>query len=101
MKADATSIALSGIAAGEKRLQGTSHNLANLLTEDFQPVRTVQEEVAEGGSRATLERASEPESVDIARELVEQTLAALQVKASTRALDTALDNLGTLLDITS
>ncbi|MEE9279225.1 MAG: hypothetical protein V3V67_03530 [Myxococcota bacterium] len=101
MKADATSIALSGIAAGERRLQGTSHNLANLLTEDFQPVRTVQEEVAEGGSDATLERASEPEDVDIARELVEQTLAALQVKASTRALDSALNNLGSLLDIES
>ena len=95
MKADATSIALSGIRAGETRLAGASHNLANLLTEDFHPVRTEQEEVAEGGTRATQRRATEPEDVSIA----EQTRASLQVEASVRALDTALGTLGSVLDI--
>ncbi len=101
MKADATSIALSGIKAGETRLRGASHNLANLLTEDFHPVRTEQEEVAEGGTRATQRRASQPEDVSIAEQLAEQTLASLQVEASARALDTALDTLGSVLDIKS
>ncbi len=101
MKADATFVALSGIAAGQKRLQGSSHNLANLLTEDFHPVRTSQEEVAEGGTRATQERAQQPEPVSIANELINQELAALQVRASIRAVDTALKTLGGLLDIKS
>ncbi len=101
MKADATSIALSGIKAGETRLRGASHNLANLLTEDFHPVRTEQENVAEGGTRATQRRASQPEDLSIAEQIVEQTLASLQVEASVRALDTALDTLGSVLDIKS
>ena len=94
MKADATSIALSGIAAGQKRLQGS-----NLLTEDFHPVRTEQSEVAEGGVQATQKRSAEPEEVSIAEEFAEQALASLQVKASARALNAAIDTLGSLLDI--
>ena len=101
VKADATFVALSGITAGQKRLQGSSHNLANLLTEDFHPVRTSQEEVAEGGTRATQERAQQPEPVSIAKELIDQELAALQIRASIRAVDTALKTLGGLLDIKS
>ncbi len=101
MKADATSIALSGIKAGETRLKGASHNLANLLTKDFHPVRTEQEDVAEGGTRAKLERASQPEEVSIVEQIVEQSLASLQVEASARALDTALETLGSILDIKS
>jgi flagellar hook protein FlgE len=99
VKADATSIALSGIAAGQKRLQGSSHNIANLLTEDFHPVRTEQSEVAEGGVQATQEHSAEPEEVSIAKEFAEQALASLQVKASARALNAAIDTLGSLLDI--
>lgn len=99
MKADATSIALSGIVAGQTRLQATAHNLANTLTEDFHRVRTVQEDVAEGGTRASQERSPEPESSSLAGELVEQTLASLQTQASLRALDTSLETLGNLLDI--
>jgi flagellar basal body rod protein FlgG len=88
--------ALSGIASGLRRQQVVSHNVANLLTEDFRPLRARQSEVQAGGSRVEVERAASPEPVDLAQQFVEQSLAGLQTRASLRVMDTALDLLGEL-----
>jgi flagellar basal body rod protein FlgC len=129
MKVDAASVALSGLRASGERLRASAHNVANLLTEDFRPERVVQSAEAEGGvsttveraapsralveraapsralveraapSRALVERAAAPAEVDLASELVDQQLAALQGKASLRVLDVHLDMLGSVLDL--
>ena len=87
----ALSNAVSGLHSSQKRLAASSHNVANLLTDDFQPLRTVQSERRDGGSSAQVERAASPQPVNLAREFVSQTLASLQFRASLRTLDTAID----------
>lgn len=99
MRADAISTALSGIRSGSKKIDAASHNVANLLTEDFKPLRATQSEVAEGGSRATLEQSATPETVDVAKEVVNATLGGLQMRASAQVLETKLGLIGNLLDI--
>jgi flagellar basal body rod protein FlgC len=99
MKVDAASVALSGLRASGERLRASAHNVANLLTEDFRPERVVQSAEAEGGVSTTVERAATPAEVDLASELVDQQLAALQGKASLRVLDVHLDMLGSVLDL--
>jgi flagellar basal body rod protein FlgG len=99
MAADALSIALSGISGAHKRVEAASHNVANLLTEDFRPVRVLQSSRASGGSTVEVEQAAEPEPVSLAREFIESDLAAIQAKASARIVEVDLDMLGSLLDI--
>jgi flagellar hook protein FlgE len=99
MPISAISAGLSGIASAEKRIGVASHNVANLLTEDFRPLAAEQHSRAEGGSSATVQKESEPREVDLARELVGMDTAAIQAKASMRVIETELDLLGSLLDI--
>ncbi|MFQ5698141.1 MAG: flagellar basal body rod protein [Myxococcota bacterium] len=93
------SIALSGISAAEVRLGASAHNVANLLTKDFRPLRSHQTAVAQGGTRAQVEQAPAPETVDLAGELVNQMTASLQARASMRVLGTDLGLIGSLLDL--
>jgi flagellar hook protein FlgE len=95
----AISAGLSGIASAEKRIGVASHNVANLLTEEFRPLEAEQHSRAGGGSYATVEQEAEPREVDLAREFVGMDVAALQAKASMRVIETELDVLGSLLDI--
>ena len=91
--------ALSGVRSSGRQLQASSHNVANLLTEDFHPVHTVQSELREGGSRVEAQRSANPEPVDLAGEFVDQSLAGLQLRASLRVIDTGLDLLGEISDV--
>ncbi len=93
------SIALTGIASATKRIEAASHNIANLQTEDFHPVRVNQSSRAAGGSIADVEVAAEPEPVSVAHEYIESELASVQAKASARMVETDLELLGSLLDI--
>ena len=99
MAAGALSAALSGIKAAHQRVHAASHNVANLLTEDFHLVKTRQVLLAEGGVRIEMDRAEEPEPVSIADELVGSSLTVIQAKASARVVDMDLDLLGSLLDL--
>jgi len=92
-------IALTGIASATKRIEAASHNVANLQTEEFQPVRVRQSARAAGGSIAEAEVAARPEPVSVAREFIESDLAAIQAKASARLVKADLELLGSLLDI--
>jgi flagellar hook protein FlgE len=99
LAADPFSIALSGISGAHKRVAATSHNVANLLTEDFRPLKTRQHALESGGSMVEVEQAATPEPVSLADELVELMLAALQAKASGQVVGVQSDLLGNLLDI--
>ncbi len=99
MSTGALSSALSGIKAAHQRVNVASHNLANLLTEDFHPLSTRQVTQVEGGVRVEVDRATEPQPVSIADELVGAGLAAIQAKASARVIEVELDVLGSLIDL--
>ncbi len=98
MGVDAIGSSLSGVRSAFERRNASAHNVANLLTEEFRPLRARQSEVEAGGSRVEIERAARPETVDLAKELVDSSLASVQAKASLRVLDTDLDLVGTLID---
>jgi flagellar hook-associated protein FlgK len=99
MGVDALSSSLAGVRAGVRRLEVASHNVANLLTEDFGPRRTVQVSRAEGGADALVEPSGRSASVDLAQEFLQMDLGRLQSDASLRAIETQLDLLGSLIDI--
>lgn len=95
---DTLSIARSGMQSSQVRLRNSAHNVANMVTEDFRNHRTVQVSQAGGGSKASTQIDTQPREVSLTSEIVEQSRASLQFKASIRVLETDLDMKGSLLD---
>lgn len=98
--ASLSSIAAAGFDAAARRLGVTAHNLANLGTEGFRPLRARQVALESGGSAVQVEQVADPEPVDAAREFVEQIRASFQARASLRVLGVAAELSGRLVDIT-
>ena len=96
---DTLGIAMSGLHSAEVRLAASAHNVANLTTEGFRPVRVVQEEGAFGGSRARVDRAADPVPVDLVHEMLEQSRASLQYTASARLFVVESELRGQLADL--
>jgi hypothetical protein len=94
----AISNALSGIRSASRRQEVSAHDVANLLTDDFHPQRTLQRESREGGSSAEVQRSQTAGPVDLAEEFVQQSLAGLQTRASLRVLGTSLELVDEILD---
>jgi len=99
MPTSAIGSSLSGIQTAFARRNASAHNVANVLTEDFKPLRTEQSESPSGGSRAEVRQAEEPREVDLAQEFVSSSVADVQARASLRVLDTELDLVGSIIDI--
>ena len=92
-------IGVSGLQSAEVRLAASAHNVANLTTEGFRPVRTVQEEVVTGGSRARTHQVRGSAEIDLVHETVERTRASLQYTASLRLIAVETDLRGQLADL--
>ncbi len=99
MSMSALSASLSGISAGSARIHAAAHNVANLLTENFRPLRVTQYAVGSGGTRVEVEQAATARPVEYAEEALQLMLGSVQARASMRVLETDLDLLGGLLDI--
>lgn len=95
----ALEIAATGMRSAEVRLGASAHNVANLTTADFRPLRTVQTALEGGGSVAVSRQEAQPREVDYAREVVEQLLAASQFRASLRVFAVAAENDRHLVDL--
>lgn len=95
---DVTAIARSGMRSAEHWLAASAHNVANLLTEDFHPLRARQVSTAPG-SATVVERSATPAPVDLLEEYVHQLRAAHQFKASLRVLGVAHELRGSTLDL--
>jgi hypothetical protein len=95
MPVGALSAALSGIQRAAAELEASSHNVARMLPQALSEAEAADPETAEGAQ-------AEPESsqpVSIEREMVRQSLAAVQAKASMRVISVELDLIGSLVDI--
>ena len=92
-------IGVSGLHSAEVRLAASAHNVANLTTEGFRQVRTIQEEVVTGGSTARIDRVRSPAEVDLVHETVERSRASLQYTASLRLIAVEADLRGQLADL--
>ncbi len=99
MSVDAVSAGLSGLRAAETRQRNSAHNVANLQTSDFRNHRTQQLERNGGGVEAMTQVDSEPRTVSLVDEFVEQKLASIQSEASARVISAALETKGSLIDI--
>lgn len=96
---DTLGIAVSGMRSASTRIAASAHNVANLLTRDFQPQRVVQTAQAAGGSQARVEDAPSNVGVNLEQEFVDQILARTQFKASARLVGVEADMRGSLLDV--
>ena len=83
---DTLSIAASGLDSADLRLSAAAHNVANLGTEPFDPVRVVQQAALAGGSTARIEKAVNPAPVDLVYQTLEQSRATIQYTASLRLI---------------
>ncbi|MEO5955583.1 MAG: flagellar basal body rod C-terminal domain-containing protein [Nitrospiraceae bacterium] len=108
--------ALSGLAAYEKQIEVTAHNVANVNTNGFKKSRTEFAPVATGGLLPVVQNDDstgptvlnntgyspaqvELSNVDLGEETVNQILAQRGFEANLRTLHTADDMLGTILDM--
>ena len=98
MKIDSLGSALAGITSAAKTRGVASHNIANLQTEDFRPLRARQIEGSGGNPTVVVDQAPAPEEVDLARELVDGLVSDVQARASFRVIDDSLDLVGQLID---
>ncbi len=105
--------ALSGISAGLKRQDVSAHNIANLSTEGFEKNTVIQSEGSTGGVVVHIEKSNTPgpefpspdgrsvkgSNVNLAEELVNQSLAALTFSASLAALKATQQSEESLIDL--
>ena len=96
---DALSVAVSGIQSGQRRLEASAHNLANLNTPSFRPLRTLQSDQAAGGSLAISRQVDDPQPVEISHEVLEQVRAQMQVNSMLAVIHVEDISRGNLIDI--
>ncbi|BDD88080.1 flagellar basal body rod C-terminal domain-containing protein [Desulfofustis limnaeus] len=106
---------LSGLQAFSTRLQSNANNIANAATEGFKRTRVLNTAQPEGGVRSHSETVApqgathyeetttglvlvESSTVDLAAELPDMQLNKLLYRASLKALQTADEMLGSLLE---
>ena len=107
-----SAIARMGMQAAAKQQQASTHNIANLNTDGFKSVETVQESVEGGGVTADVRETGDPSPVvlrgadlvvasntDLVRESVNQITALGAYRASAAAFRTADEMTDELLEI--
>ena len=92
-------IAASGMRSAELRLAASAHNVANLGTPSFRPLRVTQTSIHEGGSVAHQRQEPHAREVDLAHEILEQIRASSQFEASLRVYAVASGTQGYLIDL--
>ena len=93
------SIAVSGLQSAKVRVSAAAHNIANLTTESFRPVRVVQHETPSGGSEARLDQTPGPAPVDFVHETLELSRASIQHTAPLRLIAVEAELRGQLTDL--
>ena len=91
------SIALSGMAAAQARLDSAAHNIANAQTPGFRRQATESRTLPGGGVSTSFTREASV-GTDLATDLVGQREALYAFKANLRTVQVADDMLGSLLD---
>ncbi|HJW12663.1 MAG TPA: flagellar basal body protein [Albitalea sp.] len=93
-----SSIAQSGMNAALVRLDAAANNIANLQTPGYRREQVAQQEQAQGGVSASIERAPQP-GENLAEDIVQQMAASYAFKANLRTIQTQDVMMGALLDL--
>ncbi|MCB1978689.1 MAG: flagellar basal body protein [Burkholderiaceae bacterium] len=92
------SIATSGLAAAQLRLDASASNVANLNTPGYRARQVAQQATPGGGVAASVQRA-DAEGVSLEKEIVDQLAAKQAFLANLQTLRTGDAVLGALLDV--
>ena len=92
-----SSIASSGMAAAQTRLQTSAHNMANLQTDGFKRQQVTQTAESGGGVSTTLSKADKPGNA-LESDVVSQLQAKNEFLANLAVFKTANKMQGALLD---
>lgn len=92
------SIARSGLAAAQTRIQVAAHNVANSATEGFTRQAVQAETVASGGVSTRVVDAGEGSAIPIADDLLNAKQASYEFAANLKMIKTESALLGSLLD---
>ena len=108
----AGSLSSTGMHVAAKRLQAASHNVANLNTDGFQSVETVQQTLPSGGATAYVRETGDSSpmiwrsgelvvgsNTDLVRESVNQITALASFRANAAAFRASDEMVGSLLEI--
>lgn len=95
---DVTSVACSGMRAAMTRQESTAHNLANLNTDEFHSLHTVQSEAPDGGVETETVRAKK-KGVILPNERAEQMRAEQELAFSAEIYRTQTEMSGALIDV--
>jgi flagellar hook protein FlgE len=93
-----SSTALSGMAAAVQRLDSAAHNVANAQTPGYRRQIVLQEEQAGGGVTVSLGRSTTP-GADLARDIVDERIAASAFAAGLQVVKTHDAMMGSLIDL--
>lgn len=97
---DSGSSSVQAMKAFGTSLEATAHNLANMSTEGYRPLRTVLGEGPAGqGVEAQVSRISGAGGVDVAREMVDMMVAERGFSANATMLRSAEETTGALLNL--
>ena len=107
--------ALSGLSAAQVGIGVSAHNLANALTEGFEPSRVefyeqapagepqvgrgVLASVVAGGSNSSSGSEPEPSGTEVAQEIINLTLYSTSFRANLRVLETETELMDELLQL--
>ena len=98
-------ISASGLQASASALANSAHSVANMNTAGFEPARATFQESSPAGGGVTLSvqgrqmQASEASGTDFATEATNSLVYKAQFDLSAKVIQTADENLGTLIDI--
>lgn len=108
-------ISLSGLNAASLRMNVSANNTANVLSDGFKASRVVNQAQAEGGVSSTVQKVDTPgvkaprsteksgfvelSNVDLATEIIDQTIAHRTYQANLQTLRTADEMIGTIIDV--
>jgi flagellar hook protein FlgE len=106
MSLAALSSGVSGLNAADRALGNAAHNVANTSTEGFQPSQVQFQENAPAGTGVSISRQAQqlqkvdgPSRTDLATETTNSLVYKAQFDLSAKVIQTADQNLGTLIDI--
>lgn len=91
------SIGVQGMRAAETRVAARASNVVNALSRDYAPLLPEQVEAA-GGPVTVIRRASSPQAVDLANEMVDMRVASHAYRAAAAVVRTGAAMQRTLLD---
>jgi len=91
--------ALQGVIAAQERLNKSAHNIANINTENFMPLKIHQESKSPAGVKAYTYKSQTQKDTSIINEKLDEITSLIDVKANISIIKAADDMIGKIVDL--